>query len=28
MVHCPACGYANPAVPEFLKKFQKNDDKE
>jgi len=27
-VHCPRCGYANPLVPDFLKKFQQHKDKE
>jgi len=22
-VHCPYCGYANPVVPEFLKRFSR-----
>lgn len=27
-IHCPACGYANPVVPGYLKRFiTKTDDK-
>ncbi|MBE0503382.1 MAG: hypothetical protein IBX46_04550 [Desulfuromonadales bacterium] len=25
-VHCPQCGYANPVVPNFLKRFIKSED--
>lgn len=25
-VHCPYCGYANPVVPEFLKRWSKKQD--
>lgn len=25
-VHCPHCGYANPVVPNFLKRFLKSED--
>ncbi len=27
-VHCPWCGYANPVVPDFLKRLKKGADKE
>ncbi len=26
-VHCPYCGYANPVVPAFLKRWTKDRDK-
>lgn len=27
-IHCPHCGYANPVVPDFLKRWIKKDESE